>query len=149
MSVIKVYLDTSVISALYDKRTPERQSLTEQMWKSLRDYDVYISEIVLDEINAASDELKETLLSAVEGFTVLKLTDEIEELAAEYVKQGIIPGKYFDDALHVAIASVNSINYLLSWNYKHLVKVRTRRLVALINSVKEYQHVEIITPPEL
>ena len=81
-------------------------------------------------------------------FTVLKLTDEIEELAAEYVKQGII-GKYFDDALHVAIASVNSINYLLSWNYKHLVKVRTRRLVALINSVKEYQHVEIITPPEL
>ena len=68
MSVIKVYLDTSVISALYDKRTPERQSLTEQMWKSLRDYDVYISEIVLDEINAASDELKETLLSAVEVY---------------------------------------------------------------------------------
>lgn len=88
----KVYLDTSVISALYDNRTPERMSLTKTAWKTLNDY---------------------------------------------------------DDALHVAIATVNDIRYLLSWNFKHLVKVKTRRMVSLLNTNYEYSTIEIIAPPEL
>jgi predicted nucleic acid-binding protein len=149
MSLKKVYLDTSVISALFDSRTPERKSLTKLMWQNLKEYDVYISEIVMEEISLVSDELKTSFTAAVDKFTILTLTDEIENLAMEYVKQGIFPQKYYDDALHVAFASVNRIDYLLSWNFKHLVKVKTRRLVALLNSLKEYQPVEIIAPPEL
>jgi hypothetical protein len=80
---------------------------------------------------------------------VLPLTDEIHELAAEYVAQGIFPQKYYDDALHVAAASVNWISLLLSWNFTHLVKVKTRRMVALVNAVKNYPVVEIRSPPEL
>ena len=149
MNKQKVYLDTSVISALFDERTPERQHLTKNMWKYLQDYDVYISDVVMDEINAVPDVIKGLFTNAIKGFTVLSLNNEIENLAMEYIKQGIFPEKYFDDALHVAIASVNSINYLLSWNYKHLVKVKTRKLVALVNSIKEYSSVEIIAPPEM
>jgi len=145
----KVYLDTSVISALFDSRTPERQQLTKLMWELLKDYDVYVSEIVMEELDAVSEDRRKSFYAAVEGFTVLKVTDEIKVLATEYVRQGIFPEKYFDDALHVAIASANEINYLLSWNFKHLVKVKTRRLVALVNSTKDYQSVEIIAPPEL
>jgi predicted nucleic acid-binding protein len=149
MNLGKVYLDTSVISALFDERTPERQQLTKLMWNTLLNYDVYISDIVLAEIDAVSDILKPVFLKTIDDFGVLKLNPEIENLANDYVKQGIFPEKYYDDALHVAIASVNRIGILLSWNFKHLVKVKTRKLVALLNSINNYQPVEIIAPPEL
>ena len=55
---------------------------------------------------------------------------EIEELAKNYIKEEIFPEKYYDVALHVAIATVNRIDYLLSWNFNHLVKVKTRKLVS-------------------
>jgi hypothetical protein len=66
-----------------------------------------------------------------------------------YVAQGIFPQKYYDDALHVAIASVNQVSILLSWNFRHLVKLKTRRMVSLVNVHEDYMPVEIISPPEL
>jgi predicted nucleic acid-binding protein len=149
MEAKKVYLDTSVVSALFDSRTPERQSLTLSMWKTLSFYEVFISEKVLAEIYASSLELREQLLTVIREFTVLKLTEEAEALAEVYIANGIFPEKYFDDALHVALASTNGIGYLLSWNFRHLVKVKTRRLVSLVNTLREYPPVEIIAPPEL
>lgn len=145
----KVYLDTSVISALFDSRTPERQTLTQELWETLDKYEVFISETVLEEINDAPSPLNQNLLKAITKFKVLKITDEVKVLANDYITGGIFGEKYSEDALHVALASVNGINYLLSWNFKHLVKVKTRRLVSLVNAVKEYPPVEIITPPEL
>jgi predicted nucleic acid-binding protein len=145
----KVYLDTSVISALFDVRTPERQNLTQTMWSLLDSYQVFISEKVLEEVNASSPKLKEALLKAVSQFKVLPVTQEAEALARQYIANDIFPEKYFDDALHVALASTNGIGYLLSWNFKHLVKVKTRKLVSLVNTLKEYPPVEIIAPPEL
>jgi predicted nucleic acid-binding protein len=145
----KVYLDTSVISALFDLRAPERQTLTHEFWQTIDSYEVYISETVVEEINDSQSPLKDNLHKAITNFKVLHITDEVQKLANEYISNGIFPDKYSDDALHVALASVNGINYLLSWNFKHLVKVKTRRLVSLINAVKEYPPVEIITPPEL
>lgn len=103
----------------------------------------------MEELAAAPGELKNRLLEAVAGFSVLQMTAEADSLAREYVARGVFPERYLDDAMHVALASVNGIGYLLSWNFRHLVKVRTRRLVALINTMKDYQPVEIIAPPEL
>lgn len=150
MENIKIYLDTSVISALFDTRTPERQRLTKKAWINFKNYEVYISEKVLYEINQTNDSQKRALLSeAISGYNVLAVTAESKDLANEYIKQGIFSEKYFSDALHVALASVNGINYLLSWNFNHLVKVKTRRLIVLVNAIKDYPAVEIITPPEL
>lgn len=87
----KVYLDTSVISALFDSRTPERQQLTKLMWELLKDYNVYISEIVTEELDAVSEDRRKSFYAAVEGFSVLRVTDEIKSLATEYVRQGIFP----------------------------------------------------------
>lgn len=145
----RIYLDTSVISALYDERTPERQSLTQEAWVKIKECMVFISDVVINEIEAAPEELRSHFLSLVVNFTLLKVNDEAEALAQDYVNHNIINEKYFDDALHVAIASVNSVQYLLSWNYKHLVNVKTRKLVALANATKDYPAVEIIAPPEL
>lgn len=149
MSKTKVYLDTSVISALFDKRSPERKQLTEQAWDQIEQEDVYISEIVLQELEASSEPVRSRFLGAVEPFKKLEVSDEAERLSNIYVQEGIFPKKYIDDARHVATASVNDIGYLLSWNFKHLVKVKTRKTVSLINTLNDYSSIEIIAPPEL
>ncbi|MGI9862887.1 type II toxin-antitoxin system VapC family toxin [Moorella naiadis] len=145
-----VYLDTSVPSAYYDSRDPKRQELTRELWLKLQGYRVYISPLVLEELgNVFNTDLKAMLLTLVDGFEVLALNDEVLSLAGKYVAEGIIPAKYEDDAYHIAVASVNGIDYLISWNFRHLVKVKTRRLVNLVNLKEGYKPIEIIAPPEL
>ncbi|MDR1584796.1 MAG: type II toxin-antitoxin system VapC family toxin [Prevotellaceae bacterium] len=145
----KIYLDTSVISALFDDRTPERLLMTNEMWLKLSDYDVYISGLVIEELERTSEHVQQKMLAAVCNFTFLSVTKESQKLADIYVKQGIFPEKYYDDALHVAIASVNQIGILLSWNFTHLVKLKTRRMVSIVNLTENFATVEIISPPEL
>ena len=144
-----IYLDTTIISALFDKRTPERMTQTKQFWEDIGEYNVFISELVIDEIKGASQPLQDDMLKKVSDFTVLSITDEVRHLAGAYITNQIFPEKYFYDALHTALASVNQIGILLSWNFTHLVKIRTRRMVSLINTIHNYHPVEIISPPEL
>ena len=145
----KIYFDTSVISALFDERTPERLKMTAVLWSNLSDYEVFISELVIEELERVSEQVRPKLFSVAKDFIVLKISKEAEELAEIYVKQGIFPEKYFDDALHVALASVNQIGVLLSWNFTHLVKLKTRRMVSIVNLSKNIMPVEIVSPPEL
>jgi predicted nucleic acid-binding protein len=145
----KVYLDTSVISALFDERTPERLAMTSVFWSKLSDYEVFISELVLEELEKANEQVRDKMFSAIKNFVVLEISEETEKLAQIYVKQDIFPEKYFDDALHVALASVNQIGILLSWNFTHLVKLKTRRMVSIVNLTENIMPVEIASPPEL
>jgi hypothetical protein len=85
----------------------------------------------------------------VEGVSVLNLDEEATILAQEYIDREIFPEKYRSDANHVAVAVINGIGYLCSWNFTHLVKVNTRREVNLVNALKGYGQIEIIAPPEL
>ena len=147
----KVYLDTTVPSAYHDDRTPDRQRLTKQFWtERLPDFECVISTIVLIEINDTPDpERRDNIEGLIDDFEVLEFGEEAYELAQEYVERGIFPEKYTSDANHVAIAVVNGIGYFASWNFKHLVKVNTRREVNLVNALLGYQQIEIIAPPEL
>ncbi|MDR0472131.1 MAG: hypothetical protein LBH43_00415 [Treponema sp.] len=146
---INVYLDTTIVSALFDKRTTERMSQTQQFWEHIDEYNIFISEIVIDEIKGASQPLQNEMLKKVSNFTTLSVNEDVRYLAKEYIKNDIFPEKYSADAFHVSLASANRIGILLSWNFTHLVKVRTRRMVALINAIHNYYSVEIIAPPEL
>jgi predicted nucleic acid-binding protein len=145
----KVYLDTSVVSALFDERTPERLSMTVALWSKLDDYEVFISKLVLEELERANHEVRDKMLAVVQQFNVLSISDRVEKLAKIYIKQGVFPEKYFDDALHVALAAENQIGILISWNFTHLVKLKTRRMVSVINLQEDFIPVEIISPPEL
>ena len=145
-----LYLDTSVISAYYDLRDLAIYELTQTFWQSLPLYDVYVSEIVLDELTAIPDPaLRQKFFDLIVEIKVLEITDKERALSNEYMKHGIIPPKYKDDALQLAVATTYEINYFISWNMEHLVKVKTRRMVNLINLEKGYRTVEIITPGEL
>jgi predicted nucleic acid-binding protein len=144
-----IYLDTTVISALFDKRTPERMAQTKQFWEKIDEYNVFFFFFVVDEIKGASQPLQDEMLQKITGFTTLSVTDDAQNLANVYVENKVFPEKYSDDALHTALAAVNRIGILLSWNFTHLVKLKTRQMVALINTMHSYNLIEIITPPEL
>lgn len=83
------------------------------------------------------------------NFKVLISNDKVKELAEEYIKEGIVPEKFKNDAIHIAIATVNNIDALVSWNFKHLVNIKTREEVNLINKNKGFKSIQIIAPPEL
>lgn len=146
-----VHLDTTVPSAYYDDRAPDRQRLTRQFWtESLPGFEGVISTIVLMEILDTHDtERRDSIRALVGIFEVLDFDEEAYALAQEYVKRGIFPERYTSDANHVAIAVVNGIGYFASWNFKHLVKVNTRREVNLANALLGFQPIEIAAPPEL
>jgi len=149
-SRIRVYLDTSVISALFDDRNPERQGLTSSFFNILDRFDVHISELTLAEMERTPDrDLARKMRDAVAGMTVLEITEEVEDLADEYVGQGAVPDSYPADAMHIAVASVNGMDYLLSWNFRHLVRRRTRDVVDMVNTMRSMRHISIATPAEL
>lgn len=89
-----VYLDTSVISALFDARNPERQSLTETFWSSKGDFELFISEITIAEVERTPDgALRSKMKQAMSDCSVLPLSDEVEWLAHEYIRNGAISGR--------------------------------------------------------
>lgn len=144
-----VYLDTSVPSAYYDDEKPERQELTKEFWLKINDAKVYILELVNQELNQIEDKiLKEKILKLLDNFEVLQLTDEVKKLADEYIKEDVVPKKFKNDAIHIAVAAVNNVNFLISWNFKHLVNVKTKQMVNLVNVKNGYKEMEIIAPPE-
>lgn len=147
----KVYLDTTVPSAYFDERAPDRQRLTRQFWtERLGDFTPVVSTIVLLEIHDTPDgKRREEMESLVNGFESLRLDARADDLAQEYVSRGIFPEKYAADASHVAVAVIHGVSYLVSWNFAHLVKVNTRREVNLVNALLGHQPIEIIVPPEL
>ncbi|MHA2033548.1 MAG: type II toxin-antitoxin system VapC family toxin [Candidatus Kariarchaeaceae archaeon] len=150
MAQLKVYLDTSVFSAYFDDRAPMRQRQTREFWDRLKEYERHASELVLDELNAVTDEkLRSNMIGLTKEFQILKLNDQCNTLAEKYIEKGIFPERYKDDALHLAIATINVIDILVSWNFEHLVKRKTRLEANLANSLNGYKTIDIVAPPEL
>jgi len=146
-----LYLDTSVPSAYYDNRAKERQEATVNFWRNtLGNYRPCLSEITVEELEATKDpRLIRNFRKLIKGIRVLKVNQRVRDLATIYVERGIFPEKYIDDALHVAAASLYKVSYLVSWNFEHLVKVRTRKLVNSVNVSEGFNEIEIISPQEL
>lgn len=146
----KVYLDTSVPSAYLDNQNLERRKLTREFWYKLRNYEIYISKITIKELKQIKDnKVRRNILKLVKNFKKLALTQEAKILGKEYIKNKIIPKKFEADAFHIAITSVNEIDFLVSWNFKHIVNIRTKRLVNFVNVKEGYRPIEIVAPPEL
>jgi len=144
----KIYLDTSVISVYDDSRIPQRQSQTRDFWKILKNFKTCISEVTINEINNSPNiAKKKQLLNLASKFQILKITDQVKNLASEYIKKKIIPARYIDDALHLAIATINNCDILVSWNCKHLINLRTKREANKINLAMGYKEIELVEPP--
>lgn len=80
---------------------------------------------------------------------LLEIDNEAEELAERYLREGIIPERYRGDALHIAVAVVNEIEVIISWNFEHIVKLKTRTMVNGANRLLGYSDIEICSPEEV
>ncbi len=156
--MISLYLDTSVINFLFADDAPEKKEITLDLFENYianNIYDVFISQFVFQEIEqTTNEEKKKDLLDILNKYPIDSLiVDDIsivDSLADLYVSEGIIPAKKRLDALHVACCVLYKIDYLVSWNYKHLANVNKEKQILSLNFTQNYLHpLRIITPLEL
>jgi len=150
---IKYYLDTSIFNFVFADDAPEKMILTERLFKQIENenMEIYISEVVMDEINGAQESTRERLIKLIEKYNpvLLPVDQEVKDLAQRFIEEGIIPEKYRDDALHISVAIVNNLDILISWNFQHIVKVKTRVEVNAISRLMNYHEIEICSPEEV
>jgi predicted nucleic acid-binding protein len=147
---LKVYLDTSVISALFDKRNPDRKRITERFFERASDFEIFISRITVNEIkDARSNVLRGKMMDAIKDVTVLAVTDEVLSLGKVYISNGAVPSDCYEDANHIAVAVLNDICHLLSWNFQHIVRGKTREIVRTVNRLRGLPQIIIFTPREV
>jgi len=150
---ITYYLDTTVFNFVFADDAPEKTEITLHLLKRLPFIaeGVYISEEVIREINRAPEPRKSELAGLVRETSplLLEVDKEAEELAERYIKEGIIPVKYRSDALHIAVAVTNGIEAIVSWNFEHIVKLKTRVMVNGANRLIGYHDIEICSPEEV
>ncbi|MGD0283488.1 MAG: PIN domain nuclease [Dissulfurispiraceae bacterium] len=150
MKKTKLYLDTSVPSFLFADDSPEKREATIQFWDILKLglYDIVISDILLMEISRCEISLSQKMEDKLSEIVldIVSVNEDIFSLAQKYISEGIIPQTYQDDALHIALATYNEADSLISWNFKHMVKLKTIRGVNGINRMLGFKELEILTP---
>jgi len=153
MKKLRLYLDTSVLGGLFDTEDPKRVDTAERLLRLIKEggYEGFISRATIEEVLKAPDRIREKLKDKIgeTGFAVLEETEESLKLADAYIKDGAEPEKYRDDARHIAVAVFHEIDYIVSWNYKHMVNIAVRRLIDSTNLRMGYSPIEIISPEEV
>jgi len=150
-----LYLETTVPSYLTARPSRDvvvlaHQQLTREWWEGpLADFDIMVSEVVLDEARRGDAVAARARLAVLAPFAVLPVTVDVERLAQVYVRELRMARDALRDALHIAIASVHEIDYLLTWNCRHIASGRTRRGVRDVNSREDLKTPTICTPEEL
>lgn len=153
MKKLRLYVDTSVIGGLFDTEDAKRVRTVETLLLAIRNsvYEGFISRLTIAEVLAAPAKIYEPLQARIAetGFQILEETAESTSLAEAYLSADAIPQRYRDDARHVAIAVAHDLDYIVSWNYKHMVNISVRRLVNSTNIRMGYNPIEIISPEEV
>lgn len=153
MKKLKVYLDTSVISYLLQDDAPERMKDTLALWEQFEagKYDVYLSQVTLDEVGKCAEPKRAMLFAMLSkiNYTLLEISPEVNNIANRIVKLGILTSKSFTDCQHIAAAAVNECDYILSWNFKHMVNIKTIRGVKVVTQLEGYKSIDIINPSML
>jgi predicted nucleic acid-binding protein len=151
----RVYLETSVVSYLVGRLSRDvivlgNQELTREWWRSRRvEYDLFISEVVVGEVSIGDAELAQQRLALAKDLPLLAVTDEAERLAPLLLRAAGLAPNAETDALHMAVAAVHGMDYLLSWNCKHIANATIRRAIEMQCRSSGYEPPVICTPQEL
>lgn len=150
-----VYIETSIVSYLTanpsrDPLTLGNQQVTARWWQKRRaDFDLYASPIVLREAGGGNPAMARKRLAVLATLTPLAVTQAAIDLADTMVARGLLPKKAEVDALHIAIAAVQGLDYLLTWNCKHIANAEIRVKVERFCRAEGYEPPAICTPQEL
>jgi hypothetical protein len=151
----KVYVESSVISYITAKPSRDlivlaRQALTIEWWESKRNkYDICISELVLQEIASGDPVAAQKRLDTVSNIQNLEITLAAKELASVLISEGAVPQNSLEDALHISTVAVQGVEYLLTWNFKHINNASTRTKITQVIENFGYVSPILCSPEEL
>lgn len=151
----RVYIETTVVSYLTARPNRDvviagHQQVTHEWWDTRRgSYELCVSQLVLGEAGAGDAQAAQERLAVLRSMTVLETTTPALDLAKELVKAGALPAKAAGDAVHIAVAAVHAIPYLLTWNCRHLANATMRPMIEAVCAANGFKAPIICTPEEL
>jgi hypothetical protein len=151
----RLYLETTIPSYLAGRLSRDlivagHQQITHEWWETRREnFELYVSELVLNEARSGDAELARHRLEIIATVPVLPISDEILELAEDLMAAGPIPRKAAADAAHIAVATVHGCEYLLTWNCRHIANAELFRALRRVMETHGYQAPILCTPEEL
>ncbi|MCL1865097.1 MAG: hypothetical protein FWF73_04725 [Spirochaetes bacterium] len=153
MRTPRVYLETTIFNFYVDEDRGFAHANTVKLFDEIAagNFTAYTSAVVVEELAKAPTKKYERMSSLIQQYniTILTLTDEADRLADEYVAEGVIPQKFRTDGLHIALASVNDLDMIISMNFRHIVKRKTILTTGKINNLNGYRSIEIYSPMEV
>jgi predicted nucleic acid-binding protein len=155
MNKKKVYIETSIVSYLTARPSSDLlaaawQKVTVDWWDTQRHrFDLFVSEIVIEEAGKGGSEAASRRLEALSGIRLLAITEEVVSFSEMLIQKGAVPRKAIGDSLHIAVAAVHGVDYLLTWNYRHIDNAEAKPIIRRICLESKYGYPEICTPQEL
>lgn len=155
MNKESVYIETSVVSYYTSKPSRDlviaaRQEITREKWPEIiKSFEVHISALVIQEAEQGDTEAAQKRLAAISKIPVLSISDEAERVASLLIANGPIPEQYPEDALHIALATINGMDYLLTWNFTHINNAQLKAKIMSVVEAEGYECPTICSPEEL
>ncbi len=150
----RVYIETSIISYLTARPSKTilgaaHQQITSAWWERRGEFELVVSESVLRECGAGDPDAAQRRLGIVAGLPLLLIDERALHIAEALVEQGIVPAKAAEDALHIAVATIHGVDYLLTWNCRHIANPEIQRNIAVYLEQIGFFLPFICTPEEL
>lgn len=150
----RIYIETSVVSYLTSRPARDitrasHQASTRDLWDRLGEFDVYISELVVVEAAKGDTEAARLRLEALAGFDELAIDEDARDLAGALIASAAMPEGLPEDALHIAVAAVNGMHVVVTWNFKHINNPFTRMMIRQVVENSGCGCPEICSPEEL
>ena len=149
---MKLYLETTMFNYYFDTER-DGHADTVRLFEAIRagKHEAYTSLYTIGELEDADEPKRSKMLALLDEYniTVLPITDESDQLADLYISENIIPARFRLDGAHIAVTSINGLDYVLSYNFKHINRAKTKLLTGRINSKKGYGTVLICTAKEV
>ena len=152
-NIPKLFIETTVFNFFFDGKQGQKQKDAFGLFEEIANgkYEAYTSDAVIDELEGASEKRFEKMKVLLDKHIkrVLLLSPEAKYLAKKYIEKSIIPEKFREDALHIAAAVVNNLDFVISYNLGHIVKTKTMIGTGLVNLREGYRQIGLSTPTEV
>jgi hypothetical protein len=151
----RIYVETTVVSYLVARPSRDlvvaaHQQITREWWDTRGDrFELYVSQAAVREAGSGNAEAAALRLNAIRDLPRLALTEQAVQLAQAFLNRGALPPKAEEDALHIAMATVHGMDYLMTWNCRHIANAEVQRAIASVCLLFGYAIPVICTPEEL
>jgi len=145
----RIYIDTSVFGGFFDS---EFEEFTKPLFDRIEkgEFIILFSPVTQDELENAPSQVKSLVTNLKSSQTeFLETTDEVVDLATEYIAEKVVGETSYADCLHIALATINRADLLISWNFNHIVNIERIRGYNSINIKNGYKQLEIRSPRDL